>query len=228
MSEETVGGSTEPVEVLEDARPSFELVPLDCPTCGAAVEASGVDVVFYCTACRNGYSFDIENNALEPVDVAFVAASHIAAHDYRPFWLLSAEVEIRRRGGGRGGDISGILGALLGSRSSDRRAMGAVDGTFAIPAFHSSLDSTIELVHRYTRALPELGERLGERLLGGCYGVDDAEKLAHFAVIASEVDKPDVLKQLDYRIRFGAARLLGVPFQLEGEVWRDAIYGIGV
>ena len=76
--------------------------------------------------------------------------------------------------------------------------------------------------------LPELGEKIGERLVGGCYGVRDAEKLAHFAVIASEVEKPDVLKQLDYEIRFGTARLLGVPFQLEDETWRDAIYGIKV
>lgn len=209
-------------------RPAFELVPLDCPSCGAAVEASGVDVIFYCTSCRNGYRFVEESDDLEPVDVAFVAASNIAAHDYRPFWLLSAEVEIRRRGGATGLDVSGILGFLMGGRASGRRAEGPVDGTFAIPAFHASLDATLELVHRYTRALPELGERLGERLLGGCYGIRDAQKLAHFAVIASEVDKPDVLKQLDYRINFGSARLLGVPFERQGELWRDAVYGIEV
>ena len=67
-----------------------------------------------------------------------------------------------------------------------------------MPAFHAPLPSVATLVRRYTEKLPELGEKLGERLLGGRYGVLDAKKLAHYALIASEVEKPDTLKQLRY------------------------------
>ncbi len=220
MSEEQVPAPAAPSE--------FRLVPLDCPTCGSAVQAASIDVVFYCVSCRNGYRFDDDRNTLEPVDVAFVAASHIAAHDYRPFWLLPAEVEIRRRGRGRTASYTGILRSLLGGSGGGRPVGRGGKGTFAVPAFQAPLEATTRLVRRYTEALPELGEKLGERLLGGCYGVEDAQKLAHFALIASEIEQPDVLRSLDYRIRFGSARLLGVPFSQHGESWEDAIFGIEV
>jgi len=39
-------------------RGEFALVALDCPSCGAGIRADGQDVVYYCTACRNGYRFE--------------------------------------------------------------------------------------------------------------------------------------------------------------------------
>ena len=68
----------------------YELVPLDCPSCGAAVKADGEDVVYYCTACRNGYRFDLEAKALSPMEVAFVSLPNVSVELYRPFWLLPA------------------------------------------------------------------------------------------------------------------------------------------
>ena len=53
-------------------------------------------------------------------------------------------------------------------------------------------------------------------------------KLTHFAVIASEVDKRDTLKQLRYQIDFGSWRLLGVPLVSRGDGWADALFGITV
>ena len=205
---------------------SLELVPLDCPTCGSSVEAAGADVVFYCISCRNGYRFDEAGNTLEPIEVGFVAAANIAAEGYRPFWLLPARLEIRSREAVGAQSLSGFLQSFFGGRQSQAGA--AEEGTFVVPAFHAPLAATTELVRRYTRSLPELGERLGERLLGGCYDLEDAKKLAHFALIAAEVEKPDTLRDLDYGIRFGEARLLGVPFSRDGDTWRDAIHGIRV
>ncbi len=100
------------------------------------------------------------------------------------------------------------------------------EGTFAVPAFHAPLPAVTALARRYTEKLPELGEKLGERLLGGRYGVADAKKLAHYALIASEVDKPDTLRQLRYEIRFGEPRLLGVPFIRRDGRLADAIFAI--
>lgn len=202
--------------------PEFRLVPLDCPSCGAPLEAREDDVVYYCTACRNGYRYDFEEHALAPVEVAFVALPGAAADRYLPFWLLPAEVEIRARKGLSGG-FSGIMGLFTGGSDLDSPRIG---GTFAVPAFRAPLRSVTELTRRYTEKFPELDERLGEKLLGGCYGVRDAEKLAHFALIASEVEKPDTLKQLRYEIRFEAPRLLGVPFVRKGEGLADGLFGI--
>ena len=99
-------------------------------------------------------------------------------------------------------------------------------GTFAVPAFHAPLQQVASLTRRYTETLPGLGEKLGERLLGGRYGVLDAKKLAHYSLIASEVEKPDTLKQLRYRVEFGEPRLLGVPFVRKADLLVDAIFGI--
>ena len=200
----------------------YELVPLDCPSCGAAVQAEGEDVVYYCTACRNGYRFDLEAKALTPMEVAFVSLPNVSVELYRPFWLLPATIRIDQRdasGGGFRGLMSFFIGGGDGGPSSGQ-------GTFAVPAFHAPLAAVANLTRRYTEKLPELGERLGERLLGGRYGVLDAKKLAHYALIASEVEKPDTLKQLRYRIEFGEPRLLGAPFvRRDGRVV-DAIFGI--
>lgn len=200
----------------------YELVPLDCPSCGAAVNADGEDVVYYCTACRNGYRFDIEAKALLPMEVAFVSLPNVAVELYRPFWLLPATIDIQKRDG-TGGSFRGLMNFFLGSGEKDSSGG---RGTFAVPAFHAPLPAVSTLVRRYTEKLPELGEKLGERLLGGRYGVLDAKKLAHYALIASEVEKPDTLKQLRYKIKFGKPRLLGVPFvRRDGKVV-DAIFGI--
>jgi hypothetical protein len=200
----------------------YELVPLDCPSCGAAVKAAGEDVVYYCTACRNGYRFDSEARTLAPVEVAFVALPSVTAEIYRPFWLLPAVIEIQQRSA-TGGGFRGLMSFFLGG--DDDQPSGG-EGIFAVPAFHASLPAVTKLTRSYTEKLPELGERLGERLLGGRYGPLDGRKLAHYALIATEVEKPDTLKQLRYTIRFGAPRLLGVPFVRRNGALVDAVFGI--
>ena len=206
-------------------RREFQLVALDCPSCGAPIAAEGEDVVYYCTACRNGYRFDPEGRRLVAVEVAFVSLPHTSVDLYKPFWLVSARVSIEERMAA-GGVFSGLMGFFLGDRSDSLAPVG--EGVFAIPAFPAPLDAVTELTRRYTEALPELGERLGERLLGGCYDEADAHKMAHFALIASEVDKPDTLQDLDYDIEFGEMRLLGVPFVRKGETLADAIFDIRI
>ena len=200
----------------------YELVPLDCPSCGAAVKADGEDVVYYCTACRNGYRFDTAGKVLAPMEVAFVALPNVVVELYRPFWLLPATITVHQRDAA-GGGFSGLMSFFLGGGDS---GPSGGKGTFAVPAFHAPLPAVAALVRRYTEKLPQLGEKMGERLLGGRYGVRDAKKLAHYALIASEVEKPDTLKQLRYEIEFGKPRLLGVPFVHRDAKMVDAVFGI--
>lgn len=199
----------------------FRLIPLDCPSCGAAVAAAGEDVVFYCTACRNGYRYQPEPPHLAPLEVRFVAAVNQAAEKYLPFWVLEAQVEIAGRSGRTMPNMIQALFAGGGQSPSGK-------GNFVVPAFQADLDATIELARRYTREFPRLDELLGEQLLGGCFDLEDARKLAKFAVISGEVDKGGVLRSLEYSIEFGGARLLGVPFARDGDSWKDALYGIRI
>ena len=142
-------------------RMEFELVALDCPSCGAPIAAEGEDVVYYCTACRNGYRFDLEERRLVAVEVAFVSLPQESVDLYKPFWLVPARVSIEERLAA-GGALSGLMSFFRGDRSDSSTPAG--EGVFAIPAFPAPLAAVTELTRRYTEALPELGERLRRAL----------------------------------------------------------------
>lgn len=202
----------------------FSLLPLDCSACGAAMAADGLDVVFFCSACRNGYRFEPTTGGLIPLDVEFVVRPDLEVDEYKPFWLIPAEVQIQGRAAKTGG-FSGILGRIFGDGTPANRTAATV---FAVPAFKLEISRAVELTRRYTADLPQERTGLGERLVGGCFDVEDAHKIVHYAVIATEVDRPDLLTQLRYRIDFGEPRLLGVPFANESGMRRDARFHIVV
>ena len=104
-------------------RMEFELVALDCPSCGAPIAAEGEDVVYYCTACRNGYRFDPDERRLAAVEVAFVSLPQVSADLYKPFWLVSARVSIEERLAA-GGAFSGLMSFFRGDRSDSLGAGG--------------------------------------------------------------------------------------------------------
>lgn len=189
----------------------FALRPLDCPSCGAGLAAGGEDVVFYCTACRNGFVFERASGALRPVEVSFLALTAKQASSYLPFWALPANVTIRDRSG-RG--------------PATPRLLGAASGTIAVPAYETSLERAAALVARYSRELPRFGERLGERLTGGSLRLEDARTLARFAVVDAELKASDVLTSLDFSVDFGEPRLIGVPFVGGEGQTADAFFGL--
>ena len=202
----------------------FELVPLDCPACGAPLAAEATDVVFYCTACRSGFSYDpAAPRRLAPVEVAFVASPHRAAEGYAPFWLLPARVEIVER------DASGdLFKGLLAFFTGAEEGAAPGEGTFAVPAFGLPIADAAALALRYTQELPRLDQLLGERLTGGICDVGDARKLAEYALVASEVRKNDMLRNLRYTLEFGTPRLLGVPWVRAGAGRADAAFGLSM
>lgn len=199
----------------------FRLILLACTQCGAPLAAEADDVVYYCTACRSGFTVDETSGGLTRVETSFVSLPHGVAARYLPFWLLPARVEITHREGG-GGGLQRIASALFGGSAEAPTSTSA----FLIPAFEAPLAQATALASRYSQSAPNLGELLAERLTGGRYGVEDAKKLAHHTLIAAEADRPDTLKDLAYRIDFGPARLLGVPFVRRGDVLVDALFGL--
>ncbi|HMB53775.1 MAG TPA: hypothetical protein VKU40_10680 [Thermoanaerobaculia bacterium] len=204
----------------------FELVPLDCPACGAPLAAEETDVVFYCTACRTGYRYaPEEKRGLAAVEVSFVASPHQAAEGYLPFWLLPAKVEILQRDAA-GGALRGLVQLFVGGDGAEDASSG--DGHFVLPAFRLPIAEAVELALRYTQEFPSLDELLGERLTGGSFGAGDAVTLAHYVLIASEVRKRDMLKNLDYRLTAGTPRLLGVPWVSVGPRRVDAVFGLSM
>lgn len=200
---------------------AFDLVPLDCAACGAALAAEPDDAVFYCTACHSGFRFDPgARRGLAPVEVAFVADPRRSAEGHLPFWSLPARVELTVREAS-GGAVRKLIRFFGGGESAD-----ATDVTFVLPAFRLPIADAVQVALRYTRELPALDQLLGERLTGGVHDVDDAVKMAHYVLVASEVRKPDTLKELDYRLTPGTPGLLGVPWVRRGDERVDAVFGL--
>lgn len=199
----------------------FRLLELDCDNCGAPLAAESLDIVYYCTACYTGYSLDVEGEKLIPLEVSFVTSPHAAAERYLPFWLLPAEIELHDRKA-MGGGMGRLLQFFTGGSGDES----AGPGHFVIPAYETPLARIVQLALRYTLEFPQLGERLGERLTGGRFGPEDAQKLAHYVLIAAEADKPDILQNLSYDLRFGKPRLLGIPFARSGGSLADSLFGL--
>jgi hypothetical protein len=205
----------------------YQLVPLDCPSCGAGIAAEGGDVLYYCTACRNGYrldeslAFDARSrragSVLVRVEVAFVAAPAAAVARHLPFWALPARLTVHESRGGRRGP------SLFGGEAEPGVA---VEGEIVVPAFDVPLATLLDLTRSLSAPAPRRRELLGERLTGGCYGPEDARKLAHWAVIATEISRSGTLEELRYDLDLGEPRLLGVPFVERQGRLADALHGV--
>jgi len=159
-----------------------------------------------------------------PLQVDFVSVSDLEGVVFKPFWSIPAEVHIEGRVANPAGFL-GILGSLLERGGS---GVGVARTVFAVPAFKLDIRRAIELSRRYTAEPPEVGERFGKRLVGGCFDIDDAHKIVRYAVIATEVEKRDVVTDLKYHIDFGDPRLLAVPFVSEAGVLKDARFHLVV
>jgi hypothetical protein len=206
---------------------AIRLALLTCPQCGAPLTAEGEDVLYYCSACRS--AFELEDDGaggrLTKVEVAFVARPNVAPERYLPFWLLPARVLLERRETA-GGSFSGLVRFFTEGGQATAESGAPRELAFAIPAWGGGLRELVPLARRYTEALPQLGEKLGERLTGGRLSQSEAGKLAHYVLIASEADKPDTLQQLAYRLELGRGWLLGVPFVRHEGRLVDALFGL--
>jgi len=238
MTEKPSRGDLPPLpEIPEPPQPErveFRLAVLDCPTCAAPLDAESADVVFYCTACRNGYRLERSGDGvaparLAPVEVSFLSMPNAAVERWVPFWYLPAKIDLQGRSGGRRKhqfrDFQ-LLTKLFPNEQPGARSKGSGDLTFAVPAFRTGIQNVQRLIYEYTYRAPKVADRIGEKLTGGVYGVRDAQKLAHYALITAEIRKPDTLKDLHYKIDFGEASLIGVPAVRHGDAWRDALFSV--
>ena len=206
----------------------FQLVRLQCPTCGSGIVAEGEDVVYYCVSCRSA--------TVSPAKRRRDSPRSRSASWRRPRSRPAAGCRsgsCRRRSLCTSAKARAAASRVCSVSSESAAATSPArprEGAFAVPAFAAPLAEVTALATRYTQELPQLlargGERLGERLTGGRLAPADAEKLAHYVLVAAEAAKPDTLRTLRYTLDFGPARLLGVPFVQSGGRWTDGYFNL--
>ncbi len=190
---------------------TVSLLPLDCPSCGSAMRAEPLDVLFLCQHCGQGAVLGKEGMDLVSSSALLPAPSR-RAELWRPAWLLQADVAITERVRAGGLRTPGWHG---------RR-------TFVIPAFDLPLTSFTRLATALSRAVGETGEVPHEPVTGGILSRSDALVLARHMILSEEIGKPDMLAAIDLKIEALSWRLVATPYERKEDRLHCAITGVSV
>ena len=190
---------------------TLHLVPLDCPSCGSALHGEGLDTIFFCDHCGDAATLDedglqmIESSALLP-------APGRSAREWRPAWLVEANVTVSERLRYRG------------RRSEDWQE----HRVFVLPAFAIPLEDLTRISRALSEVAGETGEVPREPIHGGTLALEDAVTLIRHIVIGDEVRKSDKLATLEVEIDVTASRLVAIPFEPTNAGLRCSITGVTV
>ncbi len=190
---------------------TLRLVSLDCPSCGSALHGEGLDTIFFCDHC--GDAATLEDDGLQMVEsTALLPSPGRHASEWRPAWLVVAEVTISDR-----------------VRAKGRQSKGwQARRTFVIPAFATPLEDLTRIARALSEAVGETGEVPREPIRGGTLALDDAVTMIRHILIGNEVRKSDMLTSLQVDIEVVESRLVAIPFEPTNVGLRCAITGVTV
>lgn len=190
---------------------TLRLLSLDCPSCGSALHGEGLDTIFFCDHCGDAATLD--DDGLQMVEsTALLPSPGRDAHEWRPAWLVEAEVTVSDR-----------------VRAKGRRSKGwQARRTFVIPAFAMPLDDLTRIARALCEVMGETGEVPREPIHGGTLALDDAVTLIRHILIGDEVRKSDLLASLQVDIEVVESRLVAIPFEPTKVGLRCAITGVTV
>ncbi len=190
---------------------TLRLVSLDCPSCGSALHGEGLDTIFFCDHC--GDAATLEDDGLQMVEsTALLPSPGRHASEWRPAWLVEAEVTVSDR-----------------MRAKGRQSKGwQARRTFVIPAFATPLEDLTRIARALSEAVGETGEVPREPIHGGTLALDDAVTMIRHILIGNEVRKSDMLASLQVDIEVVESRLVAIPFEPTNVGLRCAITGVTV
>ena len=190
---------------------TLRLVSIDCPSCGSALHGEGLDTIFFCDHC--GDAATLEDDGLQMVEsTALLPSPGRHAREWRPAWLVEAEVTVSDR-----------------MRAKGRQSKGwQARRTFVIPAFATPLEDLTRIARALSEAVGETGEVPREPIHGGTLALDDAVTMIRHILIGNEVRKSDMLASLEVGIEVVESRLVAIPFEETTVGLKCAITGVTV
>lgn len=199
----------------------FKLVAIKCKSCDSGLVVSLNDNITYCQSCGSGW--EIIDGELHPIEINFAAAAIRGDGEmvYKPFWLVTANINIHERQSS-GGFFSNLFGG------SKDQSSGTIK--FYVPAFFCELEKMKNLALAFTTSNPVASpQKFNTPLVGFNYGKEDAKKLSEFLLITIEAEKSDTIKTFNYDIKFEKLEILGIPFyRLPNNKLKDALMGVEI
>jgi hypothetical protein len=178
------------------------LLPLRCPGCGSSLQGESGGIFLYCPGCGGGYELSAQD-ALEPVPVSF-AAYAAGSQTFHPFWVFGAALTLAAREARRS-----LTQYFTGSSGLTRlfEERGTLD--FYCPGFASDLDAERSWGLHLTREQPRLSP-VGRqpRIEGLTLTQADARAVADHLFLASEIEQPDLVRELDYTLQLTNPRVV--------------------
>ncbi len=166
---------------------------LRCPECSSNLSGEKEGVFLYCGGCGAGFRLDADQLIKVPV---YFARLNPNSQSFQPFWAFDATLEVRNMDANRG----------ISSFFKDRRGLVQLfkeRGTVRmyVPASAGELTADQPRALRLTMDQPEL-EYIGHmpQISGFTVGLEDAEKVADFLLLTSEIQQPDMMRKLDYSL----------------------------
>jgi len=199
----------------------FKLVAIKCKNCDSGLVVAVNDNITYCQSCGSGW--EIIEGGLKPIEINFAAAAIRGDGElvYKPFWLVTANIQIHSRESS-GGFFSNLFGG------SKEQTSGTIK--FYVPAFTCELEKMKNIALAFTSSNPAPSpQKFNTKLIGFNYGKEDAKKLSEFLLITIEAEKSDTMKTFEYDIQYEKLEILGVPFyRLPNNKLKDALMGIEI
>lgn len=192
---------------------SIKLRPALCSACGQQMEAKGQDKFFYCDLCNKGY--ELYQYKLTPVDVMFKMynGKDVTGEGRNPFWVFDTELTVyNRKASSTAGSLLSGFGKLLSGSNTNNMDSFTSGIAFYVPAYYVGSIAAFNMGTKLTFEQPLMAEDNPGPFKEIYYNSKDAEKIADFIFLSSEIEKPDMVKSMDYSLNLSNPRLIVIRF----------------
>jgi hypothetical protein len=186
----------------------MKLLLLRCPGCQRPLKANDHDLILLCPNCFT--AVHIQDNGLVPVEIQYArpADNQGEAAEWRPFWVFTGQVKLKKR------EVQAKDGFFGNSSAAAAEQLWGQTRRLYVPAWELSLRQVQEIGRQLIETQPEyvMVERPSQpRLLPAVLSADDAQKMLEFIVTAIEANRPDMLRNLKFSIKIETTALWALP-----------------